>query len=71
MDDNSNESLDLEEANACHACLGNDRWEEDEAWIGCSNSRCPLWFHKECISDDVVSMTPAQLGAVPILLQNV
>ena len=33
----------------CQACLEKERCGEDDAWIGCSDSRSSLWFHKDCI----------------------
>ena len=46
---------------SCHACLGKDAWEEPNAWIGCSGKRCKMWFHKECLSDDIVKMNDDEL----------
>ena len=62
FDDSSDDSMKLDDADVCHACLGNEGWEDDgAAWIGCSNDKCTLWFHKECISDEVCEMNEEQL----------
>lgn len=58
FDDNSDDSLNVEQ-NVCGACHGSERWDENDAWIGCST--CPYWFHKDCISEDVVAMSNAEL----------
>ena len=59
--DDSDDNVGFEEDNCCAACLGNDDWNVDSAWIGCSNERCNKWFHKNCISIDVGTMTEEQL----------
>ena len=59
--DDSDDDVEIEEDNCCAACLGNNEWNVDSAWIGCSNERCKKWFHKNCISMDVNSMTDEQL----------
>ena len=58
FDDESDESLNLDK-NACNACGGNNRWDDDNAWLGCS--KCPLWFHKDCISEDAAAMSLAEI----------
>ena len=45
----------LRNNNCCAACLGNNKWNVDSAWFGCSNECCKKWFHKNCISMDVDS----------------
>ena len=61
--DDSEDDLLLEEDNCCAACLGSENWTVGSAWIGCSNARCSKWFHKACISEDIINMTAEQLRA--------
>ena len=57
----SDDELGSDDENCCSACHGKENWKDDNAWIGCSTDRCPLWFHKQCISDEVANMTAKQI----------
>lgn len=59
--DDSDDELDLDDDNCCSACLGAENWNEDDAWIGCSNDKCSKWFHKICLTPAVLSMTQEEL----------
>lgn len=47
--------------NRCDACLGNDGLEDNHKWIGCN--RCPRWFHKFCLNENVEQMSSEELEA--------
>ena len=56
------DSLDNNSHNdVCFACLGSEDWDVPDAWIRCSTEKCGWWFHKNCLSEDVSSMTQQQL----------
>ena len=59
--DDSDDDMGLDEENCCFACLGNEDWTNNRAWLGCSGTRCRKWFHKSCISDEVCDMDNEQL----------
>ena len=59
MEFDDEESIEMEEENTCFGCGGNDEWDQPNVWIGCST--CSKWFHKACISEDVMTMTEEEL----------
>ena len=60
FDDSSSDEA-LNQDNSCFACLSNDDWGNDKAWIGCMGKNCSRWFHKVCVSDSVLRMTQQEL----------
>ena len=46
FDDSDDIEFD-EEENICFACGGSDLLNDVSAWIGCSNTRCKKWLHKQ------------------------
>ena len=60
-DEDDSEDNDSE---MCFACMGKEDWNVPQAWIGCSNSRCGRWFHKDCLAIDVTDMTGEELDAL-------
>lgn len=59
--DDSEEEETFEEEEGCFACLGRDLWSDHKAWLGCSNRKCMKWFHKKCISAEVLNMTREEI----------
>ena len=45
--------------NSCYGCLGREDWEDGPKWIGCND--CPRWYHKACLSKEVMEMTSREL----------
>jgi len=59
--DDTDEELFSDNEFSCHACLGDEDWNIDTAWLACSNECCKHWFHKSCISYNVVQMSNGEL----------
>ena len=59
--DSSDEDIEQDEYSACYACLSKEQWNNPDSWIGCSGNKCKRWFHKMCISDNLVKMTKQEL----------
>lgn len=55
----SDSDLDIDNENKCEACFGNEDLDDNSKWIGCN--KCPRWFHKGCVSDDVEEMDEEEL----------
>ena len=50
----------LQQPNAgCAACLGNEQWNVNNTWIGCST--CEAWIHRCCVSTEVERTTETQI----------
>lgn len=69
LDSDSDCSLKIDNE-MCNACYGKENWSVPEAWIGCSGRRCEKWFHKECISGDICSMTDDELKDYQLLCES-
>ena len=60
--DDSDDSVLMEELTVreyCLACEGREKWGDGKAWIGCN--KCTGWLHRRCVSQEVESMTEAQI----------
>ena len=57
--DDSEEMEDETDENMCQACHGNNRVEEDNAWIGCN--KCSSWFHRDCLSLGLENMSEDEI----------
>ena len=45
----------------CSACLGREGFNKGSNWIGCN--RCPRWYHKSCLSENIAQMSLKKLQA--------
>ena len=68
--DDSDEAEFDDEENICFACDGSDLLHDANAWIGCSNARCKKWFHKHCLSQEVMEMTDEELERFEFFCNN-
>ena len=68
-DDSDN--LPENDSNVCQACHGNEGWDENHLWIGCSGfgrcGKCDHWFHKGCLSEEVAEIDEDQLKEYELL----
>ena len=69
LDDSDEAEFDDEE-NICFACDSSDLLHDANAWIGCSNARCKKWFHKHCLSQEVMEMTDEELERFEFFCNN-
>ena len=57
MESDSEIDEDFEEK--CGACYGENGLDDHDRWIGCN--RCPRWFHKGCLSEEIEQMNSEEI----------